>query len=133
MNLTSKQWISIVIAILGVLMISQAQLTDLFGATVAKTIQSASGLLNMILGSALAVITGTVAPDVAARQLVQQPAGQDAVVREVLKMDGVEKIDVNKKANQTLAAIAVDPTVDKIAPTPEAVQAVTKTAEEAKP
>lgn len=133
MNLSSKQWISIAIATLGVLMISQAQLTDLFGANVAKIVQSASGLLNMILGSSLAVITGNVAPDVAARQLVQQPAGQDAMVREVLRMDGVEKIDVNKKANATLASIAVDPTVDKIAPIPEAVTTVTKTAEEAKP
>jgi len=110
-QLNLKQVISIIIAILGVLMISTTQLTDLFGASTAKSIASVAALLNSILGSALAVITS-----------------QGSTVRDVLAMPGVEKLDINAQANKTLAQIAVDPSVNKIAPTQEAVDAVTQTA-----
>ncbi len=49
----------------------------------------------------------------------------------MLAMPGIEKINVNAAANQTLATIAMDPNVDKIAPTPSALATVTKTALEA--
>lgn len=103
MNLNRSQIIATTIAILGVLMVSTSQLTDLFGPTATKSIVSVASLLNSILGATLAVITS-----------------QGGQVRDVLAMPGVEKIDVNAKANSTLAAIAVDPTVDKISPTPAA-------------
>lgn len=110
-NLNLKQVISIIIAILGVLMISTTQLTDLFGAGTAKTIASVAALLNSILGSALAVITS-----------------QGSTLRDVLAMPGVEKVDVNALANRTLAQMAVDPATNKIAPTIEALDSVVKTA-----
>lgn len=112
MNINRSQVLAISIAVLGVLMVSTSQLTDLFGPTVTKSIVSASALLNSILGSILAVITS-----------------QGGQVRDVLAMPGVDKINVNANANQTLAAIAVDPTVDKISPTPAAEAAVTATAQ----
>lgn len=111
MNLNGKQVIAIVIAILSVLMVSTSQLNDLFGPAIAKYVVSTAGLLNLILGSVMAALTG-----------------QGAMINEVRAMPGVEHIEVNAQANKTLAAIAVDPKADKIAPTPAAMQAVTQTA-----
>lgn len=112
MQLNVKQLLGISIGVLGVLMISTANLTDLFGPTVARLIVSTAAMLNAILG---AVVTAV--------------SGQSSTVKEVLAMPGVAHIDVNAQANQTLAALAVDPTVNKIAPAPHAaeeVQAIAK-------
>lgn len=111
MNLNAKQIISIVGAVLSVLMISTAQLTELFGAGVAKSIVSIAGLGNLILQSIMTAITS-----------------QGSTIKEVLAMPGIDKISVNSQASQALSAIAVDPTVNKIAPTPAALDAVTATA-----
>lgn len=111
MNINGRQLLSIFGAILSVLMVSSAQLTDLLGAGTAKTIVTVAGLVNMIFQAITVNLTS-----------------QGAQVRNVLSMDGVEKIDINSKANATLAAIAVDPTQDKISPTPAAMQAVIQTA-----
>ncbi len=111
MSLNVKQIISIVGAVLSVLMISGAQMTDLFGAGVAKSVVSIAGLANLILQSIMTALTS-----------------QGATVKDVLGMQGVEKIDVNGSANSTLAAIAVDPKQDKISPTPAAMARVTETA-----
>ena len=114
MNLNRNQIISIVIAVLSVMAGSTAQLTDLFGPGIAKTIISVAGLCNTILSTVLAVISS-----------------QGAQVHDVLAMPGVEHIDVNAAANKTLAAIAIDPSVNKIAPTQAALQQVTQTAQAA--
>lgn len=111
MNLNGKQIIAIAIAVLSVLAASTAQLTDLFGAGVAKTVVSGVTLINGCMASVLAVVTS-----------------QGSQARDVLDMKGVERILVNKDANKTLAALAMDPLQDKIAPTPEAVTAVAATA-----
>lgn len=111
MNLNGKQLIAIAIAVLGVLAVSSANLTDLFGPKVAKLAVSAANLLTAIFGSIMAIITS-----------------QSGTVKDVLAMPGVEKININAQANQTLAAIAVDPTINKISPTPQAQSAVEATA-----
>lgn len=110
MNLTPLQIIGIILAVNGALTGATAQLTDLFGPVVAKDIVSVASLGSAILGGIIASISG-----------------QASQIRNVLAMPGVEKIDVNGQANATLATIAVDKTVDKIAPTPAArteVQAI---------
>lgn len=114
MNLTRNQILAIVIAFLGVLMASTAQLTDLFGPGATKTIQSTAGILNSVLASVLAVITG-----------------QSGIIKDASAMPGVEKITVNSQANSTLATLAVDPAQSKIAPIPQAKQAVQATADAA--
>jgi hypothetical protein len=114
MNLNRNQIIAITIAILGVMIGSAAQLTDLFGPVATKIIISVASLSNSVLSSVLAVISS-----------------QGGQVHDVLAMPGVEHIDVNAAANKTLAAIAIDPSVDKIAPTPQALNRVTQTAEAA--
>jgi len=114
MNLNGKQIISIVGAVLSVLMISTAQLTDLFGPGVAKTVVSIAGLGNTIISSVMAVITGTLT--------------QDAQVKQVLDMPGVSRIAINKQASPVLAAMAMDPDIDKISPTESDRLAVAQTA-----
>ncbi len=111
MNLNGKQIISIIGAIVSVLMISTAQLTDLFGASVAKTLVSIAGLINLTLQSVMAALTS-----------------QGNQVKDVLAMPGVDKININAAANKTLAAIAIDPSVDKISPTQADQAQVTATA-----
>jgi hypothetical protein len=107
MNLNGKQIISILIAVLGVLMVSTTQLTDLFGAGVAKTVVSMAALLNTTLGSVMAVISST----------AQQ-------VKDVSNTVGVEPIRINPQANRTLASLAVDPTISNVGPTEHEYQAV---------
>lgn len=95
-----NQILAVISAVLSVLVVSTTNLTDLFGAGMAKTIVSAAGMVNMILTSILATLTG-----------------QAGIIKDAAAMPGVESIKVNSQANQTLAAIAVDPKQDKVAPT----------------
>lgn len=111
MNLNAKQIIAIVGAIISVLMVANAQLTDLFGPSTAKTVTTIAGLVNMIISSVTAVLTS-----------------QGSTVKDVLAMPGVDKIDIGPAANKTLASIAVDPSIDKIGPTQSAQAQVEATA-----
>lgn len=97
MNLTGKQVIAIVMAVLGVLAISTAQLTDLLGPVLAKTISTSANLVNTILASIMAVLTG-----------------QATLVKDVAAMPGVAKVLVNEQANSTLATVATDPGQPKV-------------------
>lgn len=111
LNLNGKQIIGIAGAIISVLMVSSAQLTDLLGPGLAKTITTVAGLLNLTLQSITVALTS-----------------QGSTVKDVLAMPGVDKIDINGAANQTLAQIAVDPAVNKIGPTQAAQSRVEATA-----
>ena len=128
MNINGKQIFLIIGAIVSVLMIAGPQLTDLFGPGPAKYIASAAGLINLMINSVVAILTGNVAPDVQLRQIASVPGGQGALVRNVLSMPGIEPLEVNRKASQELAAMAVDPNMDKIAPKPSDAGAVMNTA-----
>lgn len=110
MNLNGKQLIAISIAILGVLMVSTSQLTDLFGPTVTKSITAVAALLNSTLGATLAVITS-----------------QAGTVKDVAAMPGVEKIQINAQASQALASVAVDPNQPKVGGGTDQDQAVLRT------
>lgn len=111
MTLTRNQILAIILAVLGVLMASTAQLTDLFGPSATKSIQSVAGIANSVLASILAVITG-----------------QSGIIKDASSMQGVEKITINSEANSTLAALAVAQDQPRIEPTPQAAQAVQATA-----
>lgn len=97
MNLNGTQVIAIISAVLGVLVGSATQLTDLFDPGTAKAIVSIASLANSLVSAVLVVLTG-----------------QSAQVKGVLAMPGVENLGVNAKANKALAAIAVDPNQTKI-------------------
>ena len=111
LNLTPLQIIGIILAINGALTGATAQLTDLFGAVVAKDIVSVASLGSAILGG-----------------IITSMSGQASQVRNVLAMPGIEKITVNAQANQALSSMAVDQTVNKISPTPAAQDDVAKKA-----
>ncbi len=111
MNLNQNQIIAIIIAVLSVLAGSTAQLTDLFGSGVAKTIISVATLGNTVLSSVLAVVSS-----------------QGSVIKQVLAMPGIQHVDVNAQANSTVATLAMDSAVDKISPTPAAATQVAATA-----
>lgn len=106
-----KQVLAIILVILGVLVGSAAQLTDLFGASATKTIISLAGLLNSILAGVIGVISS-----------------QSGLVKDVQAMPGVEKIVVNAQANKALATLATDPAQDKVETTPGAEAQVNATA-----
>lgn len=91
-----------------------AQLTDLFGATMANHILSISILGSGICGG-----------------FIMNMGGLPSQVRNVLAMPGVEKIDVNGQASAALATLAVDPAQNKISPTPAAMDKVAATAKAA--
>lgn len=106
-NLNGKQIIAIVGAVVSVLMVSTAQLTDLLGPGLAKTITTVAGLLNMLLQSITVALTS-----------------QGSTLRDVAAMPGVEKVLLNGQANSTAATLAVDPMQDKIEAAPGAHAAV---------
>ncbi len=110
-NLTTLQKLGIAMIIFGALGSGTAQLTDLFGPTIAKDISSAVSLLNSILGG-----------------IVTMFGGQGSQLKNVAALPGVEKIEINGLANQTVAQVAVDPTQMKVAATPSALQTVAETA-----
>lgn len=113
-NLTLMQWVGIVIGLNSLLMGSTPQLTVLFGQNSVPYIIAIATLGNGALGVVVAVI-----------------GSQSAQIKNVLAMPGVEKIDVNGQANPALATMAVDPTQNKISPTPAAMDTVTATAKAA--
>lgn len=106
-NLTTAQIFSIILVILGVLVASTGQLNDLFGPTVTKYVVSAAGLMVSMVSGISTILTG-----------------QGAQVRDVAAMPGIEPIQINAQANKTVAALAVDPTLDKIEIKPGAEVAV---------
>lgn len=109
MNLNTKQILAIILAILSVMSGSTAQLTDLLGAGAAKAVISMSSLAMSVISSVLAVLTS-----------------QDKIVKEVAAMPGVQRIDINENANQTLAAIATDPMQPKVGATTPMVRETLK-------
>ena len=108
-NLTTPQIFGIILIALGAVGTSTAQLDVLFGVQATKIIVSACTFGSTVIGAVLAFVTG-----------------QGAQVQSVLNMPGVEGIKVNKEANQTLAAMAVDPTQPNIGAASPAIREVLK-------
>lgn len=100
MNLTGKQVLMIIAAVLSALVGASAQLTDIFGPTITKAIISVISLANTILTSITAALSG-----------------QANLVRDVAAMPGVERVSVNTSANMALAQVAVDPQQPKVGAT----------------
>jgi len=114
MNLTPLQIIGIVLAINGALTGATAQLTDLFGALVAKDIVSVASLGSAILGGIITAISGQ-ASQIRNVAAIQGDDGRPAV-----------RINVNANATPDLAAMAVDPKQPNVGATTPAVREVLK-------
>lgn len=111
-NTTPLQWMIIFLSVNSAIAGASAQLTDLFGPHIAHYIVSAFTFANILIGAFMVPFTG-----------------QTAMVKSVLAMPGVERLTVNANSNPTLATIAVDPNVDKIAPKAEDLAKVIKIAQ----
>ena len=110
-GLNKNQLIAIGIGSCSLLGGSSTQLTTLLGSIGANYVIALCALIAGVLSVILTVTTG-----------------QGSTLKQVLDMPGVEHIDVNAKANSTVATFAMDPKQDKISPTPAAMQQVTATA-----
>jgi hypothetical protein len=110
-GLTRNQVLGSFVVVCSVLMISTAQLTDLFGPTTAKAIVSATSILNGILG-------GWVTMMGSAGQQLRDVAALDpgSLARGVAALPGIDRVVVNTIAAPSLAAAAVDPGEPKVAP-----------------
>lgn len=111
LNIQPKQWFTIVSGFVSTLITSAALLNPLFGETLALKIVAALGIFNLLLSSIQTAFTG-----------------QAQLIKDVANMPGVDSIKVNAQANPTLASVAVDPTVDKVAPTRADMDVVAQTA-----
>jgi hypothetical protein len=111
MNINMTQVLALTLVVLGVISGGSAQLTDLVGPLITKSMVAAASLATSIISGWMVVLTG-----------------QSNLVKTVQDMPGVEKITVNDQANKTLATLAVDPNQAKIEATPQAAAAVADTA-----
>lgn len=105
--MTPKMILAIVVAILSVLIASTAQLSELFGPAVAKTIVTIASLVNSLLASIAAVLSS-----------------QASIVKEASQVPGVEPMKINANASPSVAAVAIDPQNLKIDAAPGAEAAV---------
>lgn len=111
LNIQPKQWLQIIGGSIGGLITAAALFNPIFGEALALKIVAGLGMLNIIINSISTALSG-----------------QAALVKDVAAMPGVEKITINAEANPTLAAVAVDPNVDKVAPIRQDMDVVTQTA-----
>jgi hypothetical protein len=115
--MTTLQKLAIAIAAFSFVGGASAQLTPIFaplgpeGPIIVSIIVSLCGFVGGILGVIVGVMTG-----------------QGAQVTATTDMLGVEKLEVNKNANPTLAALAVDLNQEKISIKPGDEAAVQQTA-----
>ncbi len=96
-GITRTQWIAISMLALGLVAGGVNTLSEFFGTGVAHKLASAASFLSSFVAG-IQIILG----------------GQGQQVLDVKNMPGIEKIDINSQANQTLAKLALDPTVDKV-------------------
>lgn len=120
-NVSVLGWLGIIILFNSTLIGGASQLGDLSLSTGAvKAILAVATLGNGFLGGLVTMFSTSAN--------MAKSIDQGTLVRTVLDMPGVQHIDVNKNASPTLAQIAVDPMIDKIAPTPQATATVQATA-----
>jgi hypothetical protein len=124
-NLTLVQWIGLLVGLNSLFMGATPQLTVLFGTVAVPYIVAVATLANGALGVFSMVVGGQKSQ---VNNVIADPQAQEALIRAFLSRKGVEHVEVNSQADPVLAKAAIDPTVDKIAPTPAAQAAVTRIA-----
>jgi hypothetical protein len=108
MELTGKQWLQIIGGSIAGLITSAALLNPLFGQDLALKIVAGLGIINIVINSIGAAISG-----------------QASLIKDVAAMPGVERVSVNANASATLAQAATDPTLKNVgATTPEVRQSL---------
>ncbi len=124
-KITLLGWLGIIVLFNGTLIGGTNYLHDLLPNQAVTAIVAVAGLGNMFLGG-LVTMFSTQASQTS--NVMADPQAQEAIIRAVMNMPGIEPLRVNARANATVAALAMDPTQSKIAPIPQAQDAVAKTA-----
>lgn len=124
-KVTLLGWLGIIVLFNGTLIGGTNYLHALMPDQVVTAIVAVAGLGNMFLGG-LVTMFSTQASQT--NNVVADPQAQEALIRAVMAMPGIEPLRVNAKANATVATLAMDPNQTKIAPIPAAQDAVAKTA-----
>lgn len=109
MGLTSKQWFQIVSGSISGIITGAALLNPLVGQETALMIISGLGIVNIVLNSVGAAVSG-----------------QANLVKDVGAMPGVQKVLINKDANQVLASLATDPLQVNVGATDPATREILK-------
>lgn len=107
--MTSKQWFQIISGAISGFITAGALFTTIFGQDVTLKIIACLGLANIVLSSIGTALSG---PD--------SPGTQ---IKSVTALRGVEKVLVNDKAEDGVAAAALDPSQPKVGPTTPEVRA----------
>lgn len=115
--MNAKIVFQIISGINGGLITGAALLQTLFGQDTSLKIVAVLGIIGIIINSVGAAISGNLS--------------QDQQVKQVLDMKGVERLRVNADASPELAALAMNPNINKISPTEEARSVVAATAAKA--
>jgi hypothetical protein len=98
--ITPKQWYQIITGIISGFITGAALFQQLFGQTVTLEIIAVLGLLNIVVSSVGTALSGA-----------DSPATQ---IKNVTDLPGVERILVNARATNGVAAAALDPTQPKV-------------------
>jgi hypothetical protein len=111
-NVTTLQWIGIIILFNTTLLGGASQLADLALSIVAvKAILAFATLGNGFLGGLVTMFGGSNAQ---AQNVIADPQAQGTLVKAVSRMPGIDPLHVNAQANATVAALALDPANEKI-------------------
>src|SRR5271154_2600422 len=105
-SITSKQWVQIFSSVNSGLITGAALLQTIFGQDLTLKIVAVLGILNIIVGSIGAALSG-----------------HASLVRDVAAMPGVQRIAVNDQASPALAQVATDMAQPKVGPTTPDVRA----------
>lgn len=128
-DITTIQWFGIIILFNTTLLGGSSQLGDLLlTPVVVKAILALATLGNGFLGGLVTMFGGA---NTQTQNVVAMPQAQEALVKAVSMMPGIDPLHVNAQANATVAALAIDPANEKIAPAPGAAAAVQAIARDA--
>lgn len=103
MTITPKQWYQIITGVISGLITGAALMQTLLGQDLTIKIVAGLGILNIIVSSIGTALSGA-----------DSPAVQ---IKNVTSLPGVERVLVNAKATNGVAAAALDPTQPKVGAT----------------
>lgn len=107
--MTSKQWFQIISGIISGLITGAALMQTLFGQDLTIKIVAGLGIVNIILSSVGTALSGA-----------DSPATQ---IKNVANLTGVDRVLINDKATDGVAAAALDPSLPRVGPTTPEVRA----------
>jgi hypothetical protein len=100
MNITPKQWYQIITGVISGLITGAALMQTLLGQDLTIKIVAGLGILNIIVSSVGTALSGADSPG--------------TQIKNVAALPGVEKVLVNAKATNGVAAAAIDPMQPKV-------------------